>query len=112
MDQSEPGNSGMSHGAIKKKDLNRGFATAAVGWLIIEDNENYSNSEEGEWTFILRPNLYLSAESHRSDENVVGHERQCPSTGGRIRQGRLQWQVSQENFDIRVTIIAAFRFLL
>ncbi|XP_038118089.1 RRP12-like protein [Culex quinquefasciatus] len=47
MDQSEPGSSGLNRGpATKKKDPNRGFATAADGRLIIEDIEDYSDSDE------------------------------------------------------------------
>uniref|UniRef100_A0A1Q3G0S0 Uncharacterized protein n=1 Tax=Culex tarsalis TaxID=7177 RepID=A0A1Q3G0S0_CULTA len=47
MDQSEAGSSGQNRGATnKKKDPNRGFATAADGRLIIEDIEDYSDSDE------------------------------------------------------------------
>lgn len=48
MDQSEPGSSGLNRAGAtnKKKDPNRGFATAADGRLIIEDIEDYSDSDE------------------------------------------------------------------
>ncbi|XP_053692986.1 RRP12-like protein [Sabethes cyaneus] len=44
MDQSEPGTSGTQD--RKKRDSNRGFATAPDGRLIIEDIEDYSDSDE------------------------------------------------------------------
>ncbi|XP_055612832.1 RRP12-like protein [Uranotaenia lowii] len=47
MDQSEPGTSEQGRKAFaKKKDANRGFATASDGRLIIEDIEDYSDSDE------------------------------------------------------------------